>query len=270
MKQIVYPITLLILLLFGACRNENEFKLKGEITNLTCDTLSLYGILGFPDSLIKMPVKDGKFQCVMKMDTLTPLYLWGDSLGYEIPIFADKGLTITVEGDALDPEEIQVEGGKYQEEYNRFTAEARSLKDSKAVLACVDSFVIAHPQSLVSVYLIDKYYVQIPTPNNTAINRMINCLSGNMQDNPYVNRLLNLVKNGSSVNSRDRYLPFINLPDSTRKMVTAADVKDRIVVVTLWASWHQESIALQDSLKKFQKEFEIGRASCRERVPTPV
>ena len=39
------------------------------------------------------------------------------------------------------------------------------------------------------------------------------------------------------------------LPDTTGTIINTSEYKDKFTVLSLWASWHPESIELQDSLK---------------------
>lgn len=256
MKRLLYIIPLCLLIGLVACRdkNPNEFKLAGSINHLTDTMVSLYGIFSIPDTFISVPVENGKFQCTLELDTITPFYLLISSLNYEYPVFADKKVNVKVSGDASDINAIKITGGKAQEEYNEFMGSIRALNAKNDILEYVDSFITTHPYSIVSVYLIDKHFVQVDTPNEDLIDRMINRLSGSMHDHPYVSRLQENIK--SRVGStRERYLPFVNLPDTTGKVLTVDALKEKCMVVTLWASWHSGSRVMQDSLKRLEKRF---------------
>lgn len=242
----------IIATLFSCQKEENVFKLTGEIQGLNDTTISLYGIFSIPDSIIEIPVKGGQFSCTLPIDTITPMYLLIQSQNIEYPIFADKGIHIKVEGDTTNLHALHIVGGKAQEEYNAFKDSIASLTDYVSIREEADSFIVKHPQSIVSIYLIQKYFVQVPYPNKDLIESMIKQLSGIMHDNHYISRLQNSLKFRSV---REQYIQMDALPDTVGKQIPISEYKNHFVVLSFWASWHPESVRMQDSLQHIIKRF---------------
>lgn len=253
MKKYLLPLFLSILFTVCGCqKEENMFKLTGHIQGLNDSTVMLYGLFSVPDSVIEIPVKEGKFNCTLPLDTITPMYLLLDSSRMEYPIFADKGVDIRIEGDTARLHRLTVTGGQAQEEYNAFKNSIAHLDNYIEIRQEADSFIVKHPQSIVSIYLIQKYFVQVPYPNKDLIESMIKQLSGNMQDNHYISRLQNTL---NSQTNKDKHLQMIALPDTAGTIRNTSEYKNRFIVLTLWASWHPESMKMQDSLQTTIKEF---------------
>ena len=239
-----------------ACRDDNRtFRLKGEIDRMADTVLTLYSAFSIPDTVVQIPVKEGRFECVLPMDTLTPMLLHIPGLEKEAVLFADKGVTLKVKGDTVALARLRISGSTIQEEYEAFADSLRHLTDREAQLLEVDSFIIAHPQSEVSIYLIDKYYVRTPGAKKEEVNRIIGRLSGIMHDHPYIARLQGERKENVREVRYDRVIPLGTLPDSTGTFLNTDDYKGKLVVLSLWASWHDESRALQNSLKPLVKRF---------------
>ena len=253
MKKVFLPLFLGILLTVFGCQKETPlFKLTGNIPGLSDSTVMLYGLFSVPDSVIEIPVKDGKFSCTLPLDTITPMYLrLGDSR-MEYPVFADKGVNITIKGDTAQLHRLTITGGKAQEEYNAFQDSIAHLDNYIDIRQEADSFIVKHPQSVVSIYLIQKYFVNVPYPNKSLIESMIDQLSGNMHDNHYISRLQNSLPKQTS---RDKRLQMPALPDTTGKTIDINEYKDKFIILSLWASWHPESVEMQDSLQAIIKKF---------------
>lgn len=253
MKKSFLPFLLGILLTICSCqKEENLFKLIGNIQGLSDSTVMLYGLFSIPDSVIQIPVKDGKFNYELHLDTITPMYLLLESSQMEYPIFADKGVNIHIKGDTAQLHQLTITGGKVQEEYNAFKDSIAHLESYVEIRQEADSFIVSHPQSVVSIYLIQKYFVQAPFPNRDLIETMIKQLSGNMHDNHYISRLQNTL---NSQTSKEKRLQMAELPDTTGTVIKASEYKNKFIVLSFWASWHPESIEMQDSLQATIKKF---------------
>lgn len=239
--------------LLTACSDTNrEFKLKGDVANLNDSIICLYGIFETPDSVITIPVRDGQFEYTLQLDTITPMFLLLDSNRLEVPIFANKGIRMRIKGDTQG--QIIAKGGAEQTLYNVFQDSIRNLTSQNEIREVADSFIISNPYSIVSIYLIDKYFIQVKHPNKVLIERTINQLSGIMHDHPYIERILNEISTRTD-GQRDRYIPLPVMPDTTGTNVKQTTYKDKFKVISLWASWNENSIALQDSIKELAEEF---------------
>ena len=212
----------------------------------------LYGIFSLPDSIIQIPVKDGKFSYELSLDTITPMYLLLQNNQIEYPIFADKGVDIHIKGDTTQLLQLTVTGGKIQEEYNAFKDSIAHLNNYVEIRQQADSFIVKHPLSVVSIYLIKKYFVEVPFPNKTLIETMIKQLSGKMHDHHYISRLQNTL---NSQTNKEKRLQMAELPDTTGTVIKSSEYKNKFIVLSFWASWHPESIEMQDSLQATIKKF---------------
>lgn len=256
MKRILPLILIGILAGVSGCHDKSDvFTLTGRITHLTDSTVTLYGIFSDPDSVITLPVKEGRVECSLPMEGATPLYLYIGSLQQEVPLFADKGLEIKIKGDTAQAmREWQITGGALQQEFADFTDSIRHLNTLQEIRAEADSFIIAHPRSLVSLYLIDTYFVKTAQMDKEAAERVIAHLSGVMHDHPYIARLQERLKEWKPKNGT-RGLTLTSLSDSTGTRLKSSDYKEKFTVLVYWASWHPESRQMLDSLKQTMDKF---------------
>jgi hypothetical protein len=180
------------------------------------------------------------------------MYLLLQNNQIEYPIFADKGVDIHIKGDTTQLLQLTVTGGKIQEEYNAFKDSIAHLNNYVEIRQQADSFIVKHPLSVVSIYLIKKYFVEVPFPNKTLIETMIKQLSGKMHDHHYISRLQNTL---NSQTNKEKRLQMAELPDTTGTVIKSSEYKNKFIVLSFWASWHPESIEMQDSLQATIKKF---------------
>lgn len=255
MRKSFYSVLIGTLLALTACSDKgNDFHLTGKIAPLPDTAVWLYGMFSMPDSVVEIPVRNGKIDYSLPMDTITPLYLYIASLHEEVPIFADKQLTIQVEGDTTENRRLKTKGGPLQEAYNAFTDSIAGLTSGQQIREEAEKFIAANPRSVVSLYLIDNYFVRTRKPEKEEMERMVNHLSGIMHDHPFIMALQNDLKEMTD-RKRDRQPSVSTLTDTTGTALKATDYKDKFVVLSLWASWHKESRMMQDSLKQTIKRY---------------
>jgi hypothetical protein len=64
----------------------------------------------------------------------------------------------------------------------------------KALEEKAENFITEHPASLVSIYLLDKYFVQNPQPDLTQIQKLADRMTGELKDRPFMDALLKRIE----------------------------------------------------------------------------
>ena len=244
----------IVLLCLCSCKDKaNTFILKGNIGNLTHDTIYVYGADELYEHFDTIAVRDGEFHYKATIDTVTPLWVLFPNMHREM-IFADKGLTTTIYGDTAAVGHINIVGGEQNALLQTFYHHIDSLKTSKEVIAVADSFIRANPFSEVSVHLLREYFVHQSHPEQTKIKTLIGSMSGNLQDNNYIQRLhrkLNLYKPLGKNNVVSNY----NVRDSKSKNVSISEYNETYLLITFWASWDEESRQRQRELIPLREKY---------------
>ena len=83
------------------------------------DTLFIYNDFSEKGKLDTIITQNGSFTYTTRLDTITPLTLLINETT-EYPIYADKNLKVTVDGDANMIESFIIEGGVHNEDLNEF------------------------------------------------------------------------------------------------------------------------------------------------------
>ena len=197
-------VCLLYLLLIGlsACggKKTDSISLSGEIKGLGNDTIYLYGADRMHDRMDTLIAEKDKFSATLSADTLvTTILLFSD--GTEYPLFLNKGNKIQIKGSMAELSSLQISGNAPNKELTDFNQDLKGLgtPSGKALEEKAENFITEHPASLVSIYLLDKYFVQNPQPDLTQIQKLADRMTGELKDRPFMDALLNRIEEEEKV-----------------------------------------------------------------------
>ena len=217
------------------------------------DTLYIYGADALYEHFDTVVATDGTFRFTATVDTVTPLWVLFPNMHREM-VFADKGLTATMQGDTAAVGHIRILGGEQNALLDQFHQLTDTIEDGDRVAQLADSFIRANPYAEVSVYLLREYFVHQPEPNLTKIRTLIGSMNGNLQDNNYIRSLqqeLNVYKPLGKNNVVNNY----SVRDIEGKTVSTSDYKDTYLLISFWASWDEESRQRQRELIALKEKY---------------
>ena len=182
MRKIIYLFlfTVILLNLLPACSEKDRFLLKGELTDSVSFHEPILVIYDDPEAKLDtiFPEK-GKFTYQLSPDTLTLIRLVNKE-GQAIPIFANKGWEVQFKGTFEKPD---LKGDGANQEFQEFLKSTAALQgNEKAEAKEAEKFIQSHPQSVVSAYLLDRYFIQQAHPDIEHTTKLIKPLSGNVKD----------------------------------------------------------------------------------------
>lgn len=252
-------IILLTIFLCGCKKDNQHFTLQGNIKDLANDTILIYSLQSDSGRVDTIFADDDKFHYTALIDTITQYTLLIKDA--EIPVFGDKGIKASVEGNVSELSQIQVSGGKTNDELNSFRMSVQTLQDSAAIILQADSFIRNHPFSRASVYVLDEYFVQKETPDYAAINSLINSMGGELQDLIPIKNLSETANKQESVGI-GRRAPTFNGRNTKGAYISSTTFKDQYVLLNFWASWSdvsgKDNATLKKAHKQFKKEKKFG------------
>ena len=260
-------LILIAICLFGCGKTvQKEVSIIGEIKGLGTDTLYLYGMDEICDRIDTIFVKDDKFSYSSPIDTITSAFLLIRNQT-EYPIFLDKGNKIKIKGDISNPEALTIDGNKYNQEFTVFQKELNELDTlSEQVLEQkAEEFIKQHHSSFVSLYLLDKYFVQKDSPDFNKIKKLIEVMAGILQDKLYIERLNESISQAEKTEI-GKYAPFFSLPNVKGVKITRSseDFKKKNLLINFWASWndsvsnYRSNSELKELYKKYKKNKYVG------------
>ena len=210
--------------------------------------------------------EDDKFSYSSPIDTITSAFLLIRNQT-EYPIFLDKGNKIKIKGDISNPEALTIDGNKYNQEFTVFQKELNELDTlSEQVLEQkAEEFIKQHHSSFVSLYLLDKYFVQKDSPDFNKIKKLIEVMAGILQDKLYIERLNESISQAEKTEI-GKYAPFFSLPNVKGVKITRSseDFKKKNLLINFWASWndsvsnYRSNSELKELYKKYKKNKYIG------------
>ena len=242
------------LLCLCSCKDKADtFILEGNVGRMAHDTLYIYGADALYEHFDTIVATNGAFRYTATVDTVTPLWVLFPNMHREM-VFADKGLTTTLQGDTAAVGYIHILGGEQNALLDQFHQLTDTIEDSNRVTQLADSFIRANPYSEVSIHLLREFFVHQPYPNHTKIKTLIASMSGNLQDNNYI-RLLRQELNSYKPLGKNNVVSNYNVRDSKGKNVSTSDYKDTYLLITFWASWDEESRQRQRELIALKEKY---------------
>lgn len=259
-------LILIIICLAGCKKASNDVIITGEIKGLGTDTLYLYGMDEAYDRIDTIYVKDDKFSYTTEADTVISAFLLLKNQ-IEYPIYFDKGNKIKIKGESSNPDLLTIDGNIYNEEFTAFQKSVKELDtpSDNALEEKAEEFIMQHHSSFVSIYLLDKYFIQKDTPDFDKIKKLTTVMTGVLQDKSYIGQLNEAITQAEK-SEIGKYAPFFNLPNAKGEKITRSSeaFKKKNLLINFWASWN-DSISdnssnseLREIYKTYKKSKHLG------------
>lgn len=254
MKNIYLIYFLLILLSACGSKPTNSVSLTGEIDGLDNDTLYIYGTDKMYNRMDTLIVEKGKFSAILSVDTLVSTWLQFSD-GTEYPLYLNKGDKIKIKGSKVDLSSLEITGNTPNEELTAFQKDLKGLgkPSDKMLEQKAEAFIESHHSSLVSIYLLEKYFVQKPQPDFASIKKLIDRMTGELKDRPYIDELIDRIQEEEKV-AVGKMSPYFHLTNAKGKNINRTDFKDKYLLVHFWASWDQPSRDANADLRRIYKK----------------
>ncbi len=237
-KNYLYCLMLIFLASCGGKKSGNTV-IEGEIRGLSNDTIYMYGADKMYDRTDTILIREGKFSANLQIDTLVEtMLLFPD--GTEYPLFLNKGDGLHINGSAGNLSFIDVKGTALNEELSNFNKEIKNITSQSIRAEKVEKYIKSHPTSLVSIYLLDHYFVQIPNPDIKKIKSLIEPMTGGLKDRPYIEKLLNEIQDDDKL-SIGTTLPYFYLHNTKDKSISLSNFSGQYMLIHFWASWDKNS-----------------------------
>nr|WP_300727236.1 thioredoxin-like domain-containing protein [uncultured Bacteroides sp.] len=196
--------------------------------------------------------RKGKFTYQIKPDTLT-LFRIVSPNGEAIPIVADRSWGVQVKGSFKEP---LIEGDGPNAEYGIFLKDISKLPDnSPEVYKKAEEFIKLHPESFLSAYLINQYFIQTDKPDVKKIHALIQPLTGSIKDTRVLGVALKSMPDEKTTKEDSKYLNYFSCKDRNGKYVSWNSNPKGYTLVYFWASWDQASVTSKDSLNSLVKRL---------------
>ena len=241
----------MLLSLTGCGPGGNSFRIEGRLRHMNQGEFYVYSPDGGMKGIDTIKVHEGRFAYeTMLRDAATFVVIFPNFS--ELAVFGKPGEKAVIKGDASHMKEMTVKGSDDNEEMTKLRMELNRLTPPEIPKA-VETFIKEHRSSLASIYLLKRYFITDLDPDfrNAAI------LAKMMLDaNPDNGQLLQLDKQLRSLrNASLNLLPKFTATDVKGRQVSEKDLKAKVNVVSVWASWNYQSTDMQRRLKDKKKKY---------------
>ena len=229
---------------------QKKFKIEGSFKGFNQGELYIYALNG-AQKLDTIGVSRGDFTYKADITEPTTLVVVFPNFS-EIPVFAEPGVTITMEGDAVHLKETEVKGTNINKEMTAFRLKTSAMMPP-GVKGTATQYIYERPESPICAYLLTKYFVMVPNPDYDNIQKLGKMIMKAQPDNQQVADLLKRLGALRAV-KKGGHLPTFSAKGLKGEMVSSTDLNAKVNVISLWASWNYESMSIQGLLARMQRE----------------
>lgn len=263
---------LALLLLFSCGAKEGRFRLEGRLLNINQGQCYIYS----PDNVLQgidtIKIEGGRFSHEIACEGKGIIMLVFPNFS-EQPIFAESGTTATVKADASHLKEMTVLGNDDNKLMTAFRQQTAEMSPPD-IIKTAEQYINDNPKSLVSLYLLSKYFLQIPNPDYDKAAGMIEKLHKAQPHVALLNTFSQSVE-GMKNTVVGRFVPTFSATDLNGRHIDNSVLKGKPAVVYVWSSWNYDSQDIQRRLKRILNDhpgrvavlginIDASRKECRD------
>lgn len=246
------PALFFSILFLSSCSTDNRhFRMEGRFRHLNQGEFYVYSPDGIIDRMDTVRVQDGRFSYSVTCDHEGTLIMVFPNFS-EQPVFVKPGKSVDIKADASHLKEMEVSGTKENKLMNEFRQAVANVSPPEAI-KMAELTIRDHPASVVSIYLLKRYFLQTATPDYKKANELVTLIQQATPPNSYIAQLAHKVKSLSHGAVGEK-LPIVTATDiNGQKVNTATLSKAPVAVVLLWAYWNYDSMNMQRELKRIYR-----------------
>lgn len=265
MRSKISILLLMVLCLVSCGKKKGLVHISGEIKGLSASSIYLYGQDGSFDYVDTIAVHNGQFDTQIHVDTLSAAYLSINNAEY--PIYFEKNDHIKIKGDALRLYTLKVTGNDYNDDFENFKKELKkkglleqldfsSNYSVDLLKPIVEDFIAKNDNSLVNLYLIDKFFVHQMNPDYPHLKGIISKLSKSLKNSPQMLLLSDFITRWEK-SRMGAIAPNFSLPNEYGASISRSsfELKDKYVLLAFWASWTNNKAESISEMKQLYSEF---------------
>jgi len=254
MKRIVLFL-LLVLILISCGTRSGHFKMEGRFLHMNQGELYVYSPDGGIDGLDTIKIEAGRFAYEIPCSKPATLVIIFPNYSVQ-PIFAESGGSVEVKADASHLKEMEVKGTDDNELMTKFRKQIANSSPPDELKYAIQ-FIKDHPESTVSVYLLNRYLIQTETPDYKQAANLLKILLKEQPGNVTLDRLQRQISGLGTLKVGDK-LPNFTAKDVNGKLINNATLANQTIIISTWAAWSYESLDFQRALNDAVKAGKIA------------
>lgn len=243
------PFIILFLCLLSCSEKGNHFHLEGKFKNINQGELYLCDLdQGRKDTIL---LNSGQFTFDTDLADTTILTLIFPNYS-ELPIIAEPGSRVTIEGDVSHLKETEITGSDNNELMTGFRLQTKEMMPP-AVKEKAEAFILEHPESPASLYLLRRFFILSVDADYAKAFELCERMH---KARPSCIPLLQLYQRLSSVKQHGATgkLPHFTATDTNGNTVTDSVLCKQANVIVVWSSWSYDSQNTMQKLNQWRKE----------------
>ena len=244
MKRLSIYIVSLLILLSCSEKEVNRYTIQGN--GIKEGTVFLYGS-DESHKEVSSARSNGNFTISVTLNKAATFTLLLPD-GKIIPLYAEPGITATLQPDSIIKSGWRVKGGATQALHDSISRVIDATHDIAGQRKTIEAFISKHPISEVNTELFRRYLIDIPDPDKEYLRKAISKLGGALQDHRYFATVKKTLDKRTG-NVKHRMFPTFRYTTHDNRTVNLGTYSDKYLLVNIWATWHQES---HDKIKKLR------------------
>ena len=217
--------------------------------------LYVYSPDGGIDGLDTIKIEAGRFAYEIPCSKPATLVIIFPNYSVQ-PIFAESGGSVEVKADASHLKEMEVKGTDDNELMTKFRKQIANSSPPDELKYAIQ-FIKDHPESTVSVYLLNRYLIQTETPDYKQAANLLKILLKEQPENVTLGRLQRQISGLGTLKVGDK-LPNFTAKDINGKLINNATLANQTIIISTWAAWSYESLDFQRALNDAVKAGKIA------------
>ena len=250
MKSIRNLLITSIIILLGSCGiQEDRFRIEGRFKNINQGEFYLYNFRNGTKDTLK--VMDGSFVYDVELTDTTAFVLMFPNFS-ELPVFAQPGSLVKIDGDVSHLKEAVIKGTEENELMTAFRIGTKEMMPPE-VRESAEQYIADHSGAISSIYLLKRYFIQTVTPDYQKAYELCQLLHEAQPTNVELVQLLKQL--GWLKNMRmEGTLPHFSAFDTKGREVNDGQLKRKVNVILTWATWNYDSQSAIRQMKAIYNE----------------
>lgn len=226
--------------------DRHHFSLEGRFLNMNQGSFYVYGLDGVISNMDTINVVGGRFAYTTPCEREGIIVIVLPNFS-EIPVFIKPGESVDMKADASHIKDIEVSGTKDNELMTKFrkSIDGMSPPDQKRQ---AEQFVKDNPQSLVSLWLIRKYFVVNETPDLKKAKKLIEAVEKDEKHPAAAVAMSGRLKEKVVLGNGDR-LPAFTAVDINGRKVSSESLMKGDAIIVAWATWNHDGMNMQRQMR---------------------
>lgn len=246
-------IALLALALCACGPDRHHFNIDGRFLKMNQGDFYVYSPDGLINGIDTIHVHGGRFSYEIACENEGAIVIVLPNFS-EIPIFVKPGKSVDMKADASHIKDIEITGTEDNEKMTewRKSIDGMTPPDQQKQ---AENFIRANPSSIVSHWLLRKYFMLQLNPNLKKAKELLDLINKENKPSASLSHLTQGIERMTPMQIGDK-MPSFTAIDINGKTVNSSDYTQGKAVIVIWASWNYDGINLQRMLRSSIKTAE--------------